>query len=576
MLILTAAVASAVLLSSAVPTSAQVFVSSGDITNKTFDYVIAGAGTAGCVVASRLAAKDFSVLLVERGPATFSDSVAKQRQAPIFTLYNWNTDELSDPITAFPSSRRAPLTSVPMVRGNALGGTTNVNAGAWSRPLYTDFDKWATTGWNASDIRQYFLRIEKSRYGATDPQNHGTSGPLTISFPSHNQTLNDQFLAAVKELGKPVLTDGGNGLNNVGVWPLVTVNNGGKRLTSCDAYFKLLADTKNNGKAVSNLVITTKAQVAKINFDATGTVAVGARIEYGSGVTGINVNVGKEFIVSSGVYGSPHLLLLSGVGPAADLKKLNIPVVKDLPVGKNLIARPISIVTNFGKVQTPEMDVAAYLNSNTYETFLATGQGILGTPVLGVWGNLAFDNKTKAGESDVIVGMTTVNYPGASPIPRTIVHMCLLSDPKSRGTIALTSSKWSDKPKILPNMFDVDSDLDILVSCSKWLRAFQKTKAMADYESLEFLPTELVQSDSSWRTYIANNPEGFSMHAWGSVPIGNSGSSTAVVDGKLKVFGIKNLRVADTSIIPTGFSSGIMSIAYVIGEKASDLILADA
>ncbi|KAI8804156.1 hypothetical protein BJ742DRAFT_742310 [Cladochytrium replicatum] len=544
-----AAVASAVLLST-VPASAQVFVSSSDIIGKTYDYVIAGAGTAGCVVASRLAAKDFSVLLVERGPATFSDAVAKQRQAPIFTLYNWNTPELSDPINAIPSSRRAPLTTVPMVRGNALGGTTNVNAGAWSRPLYTDFDKWNTAGWNSSDIRQYFVRVEKSRYGATDPQNHGSSGPLSISFPSHNQTLNDPFLAAIKELGKPVLTDGGNGVNNYGVWPLVTVNNNGKRLTSCDAYFKLLADTK--GGSASNLVITTKAQVAKINFDSTGTVATSARIEYGLGVSGVTVTIKKEMIVSSGVYGSPHLLMLSGIGPVADLKKLNIPVIKDLPVGKGLVARPISIVVNSGKVQTPEMDILNYLNATTYSNFWLPVKAFLELPC------------------------STVNYPGVSPIPRSIVHMCLLTDPKSRGSVTLTSSKWSDKPKILPNMFDVDSDLDILVACSKWLRQFEKTKAMSDYQLLEFLPTELIQTDDSWKFYITNNPNGFSMHAWGSVPIGNAGAPNAVVDGKLKVFGTSNVRVADTSIIPAGFSSGIMSIAYVIGEKASDLILADA
>ncbi|WP_107312932.1 GMC family oxidoreductase [Burkholderia metallica] len=523
-----------------------------------FDYLVVGGGSAGSVLASRLTEDpDVTLCLFEAGgtgdgwpinvPAALVLMIPSR-------LNNWSFETV--PQKGLQGRRGY------QPRGKALGGSSAINAMVYTRGHHADYDDWAALGndgWAWNDVFPYFKRSEHNERIGNEW--HGRGGPLWVSDLRTDNPFQARWLEAGRQCGLPI-TDDFNGAEQEGVGIYQVTQKHGERWSAARAYLF------PHMKARANLTVETGAQVTRIVFD--GNRAVGVEIMRAGNVE--TVWAKKEVILCAGALQSPQLLMLSGVGPKAELQRHGIAVVADLPgVGENLQDHPdfvVSYKTNSldalgvslrGGLKTLG-DIRQYRHSRTgtLTTNFAEGGAFL---------------KTRADLERPDVQMHFVVAP-VNDHGRKLqfghgisCHVCLLR-PKSRGTVKLRSANPVDAPLIDPAFLAHADDLDVLVDGYKLTRRLMAAPAMSAFVTEDTFASRST-SDDDIRALLRERTDTV-YHPVGTCRMGND--ALAVVDAQLRVRGTEGLRVVDASIMPTLVGANTNAPTIMIGEKASDMI----
>jgi choline dehydrogenase-like flavoprotein len=525
-----------------------------------FDYIVIGAGTAGCLIASRLSEDSANcVCLIEAGGSErhpFITIPAAVGCAIMSAKFGWG---LSTVPQQHLNGRR-----VPLPRGRVIGGSGSINGMAYFRGPAKDFDDWAAMGnpgWSYADLLPYFLRSEHNPEYAGSPY-HATGGPMGVSFPTSRNRLCDAFNAAMATLGYQELRDfnvpdpNGYGYRQGTIW-------NGRRVSTASAYLRPAMTRRN-------LEVLTQTRVRRVLFD--GKRAVGVEAETRDGRKRLRAH--KEVIVSAGTFHSPHLLLSSGIGDERDLKSWGITPVHHLPaVGRHLRdhpAAPIAMETD---------DLTSYghswkavpRNIGLCFQYLFTRRGALASNLFET--NAYIRTLPDSDRPDLqIVFQPARRNPRPFPIPLghgfAIVIVCLY--PQSEGRVMLAGPDPLTEPLIDPALGSNETDLETLLRGLKMARTIFAHESFQKYRAREVLPGAEVSSDAQWLEHIRRTLVTVH-HPASTCRMGPAGDN--VVNHELKVHGLAGLRVADASIYPRLVGANTNASIVAIAEKASDMIL---
>ena len=517
----------------------------------TFDVVIVGAGSAGCVLAHRLSThKGTRVLLLEAGGPDKSMAIS----IPIAT----STLLGSEMDWAYKTVPQPELfgRQVSWPRGKVLGGTSSINAMIYIRGHRSTFDHWAdlgNDGWSYDDLLPLFKRSELHEDGAS--QYRGGNGLLSVSNLRQANPLSKAFVEAAVKVGLERNPDF-NGPRQTGVGFFQVTQLNGKRHNTATAFLKPALSRPN-------LHVETGALVTRISIE--GRRASG--VDYTQNGSSHTVRAGRV-VLAGGVVNSPQLLMLSGIGPAADLEQLGIPVVEDLPgVGANLVDHlvvPVSV-----ECRKP-LSLAAAGGLSSFLRYLFFKRGPWSSNVAEAGAFLRLD---EACATPDLQFHFLANFPLSHDLePIEGNGFCLLPtlvQPKSRGHVKLRSRSPFDAPVIDPRYLSNPADLDLLVTGLRKAREILAAAAFDEYRGEETTPGPTVQDDSALREAVRQGVETL-YHPVGTCKMGSD--AEAVVDARLDVHGVEGLKVADASIMPTITNGNTNAPAIVIGEKASDLL----
>ena len=524
-----------------------------------FDYIIVGAGTSGCVIANRLSAQDdVSVLLIEAGPRDTNPNI--HRPAGLFKLLD------GDLIWNYRTVRQSNLNGreMPFVQGRVLGGGSSVNGQVFTRGCPQDYDRWARNfgcaGWGFADVLPYFRKSERNDTLADEF--HGTDGPQGISTMVPDP-LTQVFVRACQQAGIPYTPDF-NGARQDGTGVYQTYTWRGRRCSTASGYLRPASIRK--GLSVRTDCLVTRIVVE--NGRATG-------IELATKGVRETVRAARVVIVAAGAIGSPKLLMQSGIGPADELRALGIDSVADLPgIGRNL---------------QDHLDIDLILSVDR-----GLGLDNYKAPHRMLWAGLQYMLfGTGPVTSTIVEGGAFWSVDPASPTPDTQLHFepasgtepgtptsptgagCMFNGyfvrPESRGTVRLTSADPTAPPLIDPNYLAEPTDLKMTVAAVKLMREIFRQPAFATVGAFEHFPAETASTDDEIADFVRAHSR-TAYHATGTCRMG--GDADSVVDTTLRVRGLEGLRVCDSSIMPTLVSSNTNAASIMIGEKASDLILA--
>jgi len=521
-----------------------------------FDYIVVGAGSAGCVVANRLSDEGASVLLLEAGgrgdwanirvPA-FIDSLL---DSPVDWGYRTTPQE------------QLLGRKIFLSRGKCLGGTSAINAMVYMRGNCGDYDHWrelGNRGWGYDDVLPYFMKSEANQ--SLGGKFHGTSGPLVVSSFDTGSRIHELFLQGAQEIGLPYNPDV-NGETQEGCGPFQATIGPMGRCSTAVAFLHPIMDRKN-------LQITTNATVTRVIIE--GSRATG--VDYfhmGEKLTAY----AKEVILCGGALNSPQLLMLSGIGPEKDLRKLDIATRLDLPgVGQNLQDH-LQVATRF-EVTDPVtvFGLSSEQSQEAIRQCIEEGRGPYHTNLCEAGAFIRCNQR--AAYPDVQIhceSYFSAQYFDGTPADRhgfgLIMNVCR---PKSRGEVRLNSADPLDRPVIDPRYLTDPDDLNVSVEGVKACLEIGKSSSFGKIGARHANSDLNVQDEAGIVEFIRRAATTI-WHPVGTCKMGSD--PMTVVDYALKIHGIANLRVADASIMPTVVSGNTNAPCIMIGEKAADLILA--